>query len=167
MDNEEETSEATDALFSPLRGGARFLFIRAKNDMIPLQHRKHRIQTFLVNTLFLQFPLPDSRPLILLFFYHFNSSSTFCLSTDTPTRVDPIQIIYTSFFFCSCVQLARLCFEWCFAAFLPEFLVTGLDGQRGREKRKKLGAVFVPPGEDEDVSKGGLVPTPNQPDEWI
>ena len=67
-DNEEETSEATDALFPPLRGGARFLFIRAKNDMIPLQHRKHRIQTFLVNTLFLRFPLPDSRPLILLFF---------------------------------------------------------------------------------------------------
>ena len=38
--------------FSPSAGGGRFLFIRAKNDMIPLQHRKHRIQTFLVNTLF-------------------------------------------------------------------------------------------------------------------
>lgn len=65
--------------------GADFLFIRAKNDMIPLQHRKHRIKPFL-SILFFSSPLFLSLTLDRLFlvFYYFNSSSTFVYRLTRP-----------------------------------------------------------------------------------
>lgn len=59
-----------------------------------------------------------------------------CLSTDTPTRVDPIQIIY-NFFLLFLRSIGQVVFEWCLLSLLPEFLVRGLDGHRERERESR------------------------------
>lgn len=85
-------------------GGCRFLFIRAKNDMIPLQHRKHRIKPFLSILFFL---LPYSflsltlDHLFIVFFYHFNSSSTFVYRLTRPpesNRSRPFTLVFFPLF---------------------------------------------------------------------
>lgn len=67
--------------------------------MIPLQHRKHRIKPFLSILFSPTFPSPDSR---LTAYSRLLSTTSilpplfdFRLSTHTPTRVEPIQLLCT------------------------------------------------------------------------
>lgn len=103
-DNEEETSKAT-VLFPLLREGPIFVYSRKERYDTTTAASKASNPTFLVNTPF--HSLPDSRPLIH-FFYNFNSFYFVHRLTRSPES-NPSN--YFTSFLCSCVPLARLCFE--------------------------------------------------------